>query len=48
MNCRDGTTTFLSLDSRISGQSRESYPTVGQFLTREETNYIYKKVRQGR
>ena len=48
MNSRDGTTTFLPLGSRIGGQSRESYPTVGQFLTREQTNYIYKKVETGR
>ena len=47
MNGRDGTTTFLPLDSRIGGQSRESYPTVGQFLSREQTNYIYKKVETG-
>ena len=44
MNRRDGTTAFLPLDSRIGGQSRERYPPVGQFLTREQTNYIYKKV----
>ena len=31
MNGRDGPTTFLPLDSRIGGQSKESYPTVGQF-----------------
>ena len=47
MNGRDDTTTFLPLDSRIGGQSRESYPTVGQFLTRKQTNYIYKKVEMG-
>ena len=47
MNSRDGTTAFLPLDSRVGGQSRESYPTVGQFLTREQTNYIYKKVETG-
>ena len=35
MNGRDGTTTFLPLDSRTQGQSQESYPTMGQFLTRE-------------
>ena len=47
MNSRDGTTTFLPIDSRIGGQSRESYPTVGQFLTREQTNYIYIMVETG-
>ena len=48
MNGRDGTTTFLPLDSRIGGQSKKSYPTVGQCLTREQMNYIYKKVETGK
>ena len=37
MNGRDGTTTFLSLDSRIGGQGRYNHPTAEQFLTREQT-----------
>ena len=46
MTARDGTTAFLPLDSRIGGQgqNRDSYPTVGQYLTREQASYIYKKV----
>ena len=47
MNGRDDTTTFLSLDFRIGGQSRDSYLTVGQYLTRDQTRYIYKKVETG-
>ena len=47
MNGRDGTTTFLPLDSRIDGQDRYSHPIAGQFLTREQTRYIYKKVETG-
>ena len=47
MNGRDGTTAFLPLDSRIGGQSRDDRPTVGQFLTREEAKYIYRKVETG-
>ena len=47
MNGRDGTTTFLPLDSRIGGQNRENRPTVEQFLTREQTRYIYRKVETG-
>ena len=43
MNGRDDTTTFLPLDFRIGGQSRDSHPTVGQCLTR----YVYKKVETG-
>ena len=48
MNGRDDTTTFLPLDFRIDGQSRDSCPTVGQYLTRDQTRYIYKKVETGR
>ena len=47
MNGRDGTNLFLPLDSRIDGQGRRNHPTVGQFLTREETRYIYKKIETG-
>ena len=47
MNGRDGTTTFVPLDSRIGGQGRNNQPTVGQFLTREQTRYIYRKVEMG-
>ena len=44
MNGRDYTTTFLPLDSRIGEQGRSNDPTVGQFLTREQRRYIYKKI----
>ena len=47
MNGRDGTTAFLPLDSRIGGQVRCNHPTVGQFLTRGQTRYIYKKIETG-
>ena len=47
MNDRDGTTAFLPLDSRIGGQGRDNHPTVGQFLTRQQTRYIYRKVETG-
>ena len=46
MNGRDDTTTFLPLDSRIGGQNRDC-PTVGQYLTRDQTKYIFKKVETG-
>ena len=46
MNGRDDTTTFLPLDSRIGGQNKEN-PTVGQYLTRDQTRYIYKKIETG-
>ena len=47
MNGRNGTTTFLPLDSRIGGQGRDNHPTVGPFLTKEQTRYIYRKVETG-
>ena len=47
MNSRDDATAFLPLDSRIGGQSRDSHPTVGQYLTRDQARHIYKKVETG-
>ena len=47
MNGRDGATAFLPLDSKIGGQGRDSHPTVGQYLTREQAKHIYKKVETG-
>ena len=45
MNVRDDAAAFLPLDSRIGGQSRDSHPTVGQYLTRDQAKHIYKKGR---
>ena len=42
MNGRDDTTTFLPLDSMIGGQDRDGL-TVEQYLTRDQTKYIYKR-----
>ena len=47
MNGRDDATTFLPLDFRIGGQSGDSFPTVGQYLTRDQAKYVYKKVETG-
>ena len=47
MNGRNCTTAFLPLDSRIGGQGRDNHPTIGQFLTREQTRYLYRKVETG-
>ena len=47
MNGENGTTTFLPLDSRIGGQVRNDRPSVGHFFTREQANYIYKKIETG-
>ena len=47
MNGRNGTTAFLPLDSMIGGQNANEKLTVGQFLTRKQANYIYKKTETG-
>ena len=47
MNGRDDTITFSPLDSRIGGQNRDN-PTVGQYLTRDQTRFMYKKVETGK
>ena len=47
MNGKDDATAFLPLDFKIGGQSRDSHPTVGQYLTRDQARYIYKKVETG-
>ena len=47
MNGRDDAATFLPLDSRICGQSRDSHPTVGQYLNRDQARHIFKKVETG-
>ena len=44
---RDGTTAFLHLDSKIDGQINYNRSSVGQFLTREQASYVYKKVESG-
>ena len=47
MNGRNGPTTFLPLNSKIVGQVNNSRPSIGQFLTREQTRYIYKNTESG-
>ena len=47
MNGRNDTAAFLPLDFRIGGQSRDSHPMVGQYLTRDQMRYVYKKVETG-
>ena len=47
MNGENGTIAFLPLDSKIGGQVRNDRPSVGQFLTREQANYIHKKIETG-
>ena len=35
---------FLPLDFRTGGPTEDSHPTIGQYLTRDQTRHVYKKV----
>ena len=47
MSSRDGTTAFLPIDSKIGGPISYDRPSIGQFLTREQASYMYKKTQSG-
>ena len=47
MNDWNGTTTFLHLDSKIGGQVRNDRTSIGQFLTRKQAKYKYRKIETG-
>ena len=47
MNGRDGTTTFLPIDSNIGRPIYHSRPSIGQFVTTEQASYVYKKTEAG-
>ena len=38
---------LLPLDVKTGGSSEDSHPTVGQYLTRDQTRHVYKKVETG-
>ena len=38
---------FLPLRPKIGGQLNSSRPNVGQYLTREQANFAYKKTESG-
>ena len=37
----------MPLNTKIGGQVNDDRPSVGQFLTREQTRYIHKKTESG-
>ena len=41
MKGRNGPTTFLPLSPKLDGQVKGNYPSIGQYLTREQTNFVY-------
>ena len=38
---------FLSLSPKIGGQINNNKPNLGQYLTREHANHVYKKIELG-
>ena len=40
---RNGPTTFLPLSPKIGGQVNNDKHSIGQYLTREQANFVYKK-----
>ena len=47
MSSSNGPTTFLPLSTKLGAQINDNTPNVGQFLTREQTRYTYKKTKSG-
>ena len=47
MNGRNGTNAFLPLNTKIGGQIINNRPSIGKFLTREQTQCVYKKTESG-
>ena len=47
MKGRNGPTAFLPLSLKMGGQEKGDYPGIGQYLTREQANFIYKKTESG-
>ena len=43
MKGRNGPTTFSPLSAKIGGQINDNNSSKGQFLTREQANFVYKK-----
>ena len=42
MKGRNGPTAFLPLIPKLGGQINDSKPIIGQYLTREQANFVYK------
>ena len=40
MKGRNGSTTFLPLSHQIGGQEKGDYSSIGQYLTREQANFV--------
>ena len=47
MKGRNGPTTFLPHGPKIGRQEKGDYPSIGQYLTREQVNFFYMKIESG-
>ena len=48
MEGRNGPITILPLSPKIGGQEKGNYPSIGQYLTREQANLVTRKQNQMR
>ena len=44
---RNGTMVFLPINPKIGGLINDNKPSTGQYLTREQANFVYKKTELG-
>ena len=47
MKGRNGPTAFLPLSPKIHGLINDNKTSIGQYLTREQANFVYKKTESG-
>ena len=47
MKGKNGPTASLPLSPKIGGLINDNKPSTGQYLTREQTNFVYKKTESG-
>ena len=44
---KNNPTAFLPLSPKIGGLINDNKPSIGQYLTREQANFVYKKTESG-
>ena len=47
MKGKNGPTTFLPLSPKLGGPINDNKPSIGQYLTREQANFVYTKTESG-
>ena len=48
MKGRNGPTAFSPLNPKIGELINDNKPSIGQYLTREQANFVYKKTESGK